>query len=78
MNIGWVLKLKKGDSLGGNIQNLKPPADYFDQKGLIYQVKCQTCDMTYISETGQTLGERMKQHMRDVARKVKLLEYICI
>ena len=31
--------------------------------GLIYQVECPECPLTYIGETGRTLATRMKDHL---------------
>ena len=30
--------------------------------GLVYQVECSECPLTYIDQTGRTLGTRMKDH----------------
>ena len=45
---------------------LVPPKDKTPdaQKcGLIYQVECPECPLTYIGETGRTLATRMKDHL---------------
>ena len=31
--------------------------------GLVYQVECPECPLTYIGETGRTLATRMKDHL---------------
>ncbi len=31
--------------------------------GLVYQVECPECPLTYIGETGRTLATRMKYHL---------------
>ena len=32
--------------------------------GLVYQVECPACPLTYIGETGRTLATRMKDHLK--------------
>ena len=36
------------------------------QKGVVYRVNCNTCNQTYIRETGRTLKVRLKEHHRAV------------
>ena len=36
------------------------------QKGVVYRVNCNTCNQTYIGETGRTLKVRLKEHHRAV------------
>ena len=33
------------------------------KRGLLYQVECPECSITYIGETGRTLATRMKDHL---------------
>jgi len=40
----------------------KNPTPDKDKSGLIYQVYCKDCDAVYISETGHSLGCRVKEH----------------
>ena len=36
----------------------------FNRSGVVYEVKCQTCNNTYVGETGRTLGKRLDEHKR--------------
>ena len=33
-------------------------------KHVVYQIMCSNCNITYIGETGRTVGSRIKEHLR--------------
>lgn len=49
--------------------NLKAKLDKKDKSGCVYKIQFDDCDKIYIGETQQKLGERMKQHTYDTAKK---------
>ena len=40
----------------------KDPTPKESQCGLVYHIKCQSCEHTYIGETGRNMGVRFKEH----------------
>lgn len=66
--IGFVMK--KGVTLASLLCKLKPKTKKEDSKGLDYMIKCGTCNMKYVGETGQQFRDRKQQHQRDVKNKV--------
>ena len=38
-----------------------------DQSGVVYQLNCQDCDASYISESGRKLGKRLAEHKSSAA-----------
>ena len=38
---------------------------------VIYCIKCTLCKMIYIGETGRRIGDRFREHLRDVERNDK-------
>ena len=37
-----------------------------DKTGVVYQIPCNACNLTYIGETGRKFGTRLKEHQKDV------------
>ena len=39
-----------------------------EQCGVVYETECQVCGERYIGETGRSLGERVEEHEKSVAK----------
>ena len=65
--IGFVMK--KGVTLASLLCKLKQKTEKEDRKDLDYIIKCETCAMQYVGETGQQFRTRKQQHQRDVKNK---------
>jgi GIY-YIG catalytic domain len=68
MNVGFVMK--RGETIGKVLCNGKFKMHHDDMKNVVYAIKCNTCKVHYIGETGQKFCERLKQHKND-ARTMK-------
>ena len=44
--------------------------------GFVYRIPCSTCSWSYVSETGRTLKERLKEHKRAVSQFVSSSEVV--
>ena len=54
----------------------KPISFYCDHftctsASVVYCITCSYCEKLYFGETGRRLGERFREHLRDVERNVK-------
>ena len=67
IGIGYVPK--KGETLYSNLCKLKQKVDMDYWKDVVYAVRCGTCGVCYIGETGQHFCDRRDQHKRDVNQK---------
>ncbi len=47
------------------VKTIIPPEK---KKGVVYEVPCQECEVTYIGETGRTLKKRLTEHKYAVKR----------
>ena len=61
--------MKKGVTLASLLCKLKQKTEKEDRKDLDYIIKCETCAMQYVGETGQQFRTRKQQHQRDVKNK---------
>jgi hypothetical protein len=68
LNVGFVMKV--GDTVQSSLSHLKAPMALTDQKDMVYAIRCKTCYMNYIGETGQSFTERRKQHQYAVRRGI--------
>ncbi|XP_013411770.1 uncharacterized protein LOC106174656 [Lingula anatina] len=71
---------KPGWTLRQALVKPKDPLTQGEQCGVIYSVKCGTCQGEYIGETGRPLATRMKEHKDSVAKnnwKSALGEHTC-
>ena len=50
--------------------NLKHKIPKTDKSGVVYKIDCKDCSATYIGETIQKLGERVKQHQQDCNKSI--------
>jgi len=66
--IGFVMK--KGTTLASVLCKLKQKTEKEQKKNMDYIIKCKTCDMKYVGETGQQFHTRKQQHQRDVKNRV--------
>ncbi|XP_041460800.1 uncharacterized protein LOC121411955 [Lytechinus variegatus] len=56
----------KSDSIRSQLVRPKDRPIPDRRDGVVYKIPCSTCDKVYIGETGRPVGERMKEHRRDV------------
>nr|XP_054766797.1 uncharacterized protein LOC129273954 [Lytechinus pictus] len=56
----------KSDSIRSQLIRPKDRPIPDRRDGVVYKIPCSTCDKVYIGETGRPVGERMKEHRRDV------------
>ena len=68
--IGFVMK--KGTTLASVLCKLKQKTEKEQKKNMDYIIKCKTCDMKYVGETGQQFHTRKQQHQRDVKNRVSM------
>ena len=66
----WPKHMEWALSIGTLIKTIRSILVYPREKtpdaqkcGLVYQVECSECLLTYIGETGRTLATRMKDHL---------------
>ena len=62
--------MKKGTTLASVLCKLKQKTEKEEKKNMDYIIKCKTCDMKYVGETGQQFHTRKQQHQRDVKNRV--------
>ena len=62
--------MKKGTTLASVLCKLKQKTEKEEKKNVDYIIKCKTCDMKYVGETGQQFHTRKQQHQRDVKNRV--------
>ena len=67
---GIVFVMKKGTTLASVLCKLKQKTGKEEKKNIDYIIKCKTCDMKYVGETGQLFHTRKQQHQRDVKSRV--------
>lgn len=58
-----------GNSLKGLYNNLKTPIEKEKNTHVVYKVNCNDCEGTYIGQTKQYLGNRMKEHISSIKGK---------
>jgi hypothetical protein len=75
INIGFVPQ--KGLTIQSLVCNLKPSTPPERDKNVIYGLKCSSCNLWYIGETGQRFETRRKQHQGDVRRGVSSNAFYC-
>ena len=46
----------------------KDPLDMCEQCGVIYECGCELCRKLYVEETGRSIGERLEEHTKPLAR----------
>ena len=51
-------------TLSQSLVHVKDPVPQDCRKGVVYKVPCNSCDMSYVGETGRTLHLRLKEHKR--------------
>lgn len=61
-----VRNIKKGSSLFSQLKS-KIPLKF--QSGVVYCVKCVTCDSNYVGQTSQWLSSRLALHKSDITKK---------
>ena len=71
-----VLKCSRARVSSGNIsgpKHLIKITDRFDctSTNAIYFITCNLCKMRYIGETGRILGDRFREHLRDIKNNDK-------
>ena len=57
---------KSDSTLRNQLVHPKDPVLPDRRDGVVYKIPCSTCDKVYIGETGRPVGERMREHRRDV------------
>ena len=62
--------MKKGVTIGSLLCKLNQKTEKEDKEDLDYIIKCKTCDMKYVGETGQQFWTRKQQHQRDLKNKI--------
>jgi hypothetical protein len=51
-----------------NILRLNTATDKYEKSG-VYQMKCMSCSLKYIGQTGRSFNTRYKEHIRDIRSK---------
>lgn len=59
------LAMRPQNKINNMFSKLKHPLKKEENSGLVYKIDCDNCPVTYIGETIQKLGERVKQHEYD-------------
>ena len=44
------------------------PLDMCEQCRVIYEIRCEVCGELYVGETGRSLGERVEEHAKSLAK----------
>ena len=65
----WGSSIQKFGFING-VDNVNWPP-YRDSKNVIYCITCTLCNKLYIGETGRRLGDRFREHLRDVEKNDK-------
>ena len=61
INVGVVMK--RGESIHSRVcEGTRQKKTENEKKEVVYMIKCKTCEMPYIGETGQMFGKRRSQH----------------
>ena len=60
---------KSDTTLRNQLVHPKDPVLPDRRDGVVYKIPCSTCDKVYIGETGRPVGERMREHRRDVQHR---------
>ena len=58
--------LRSSTTLRNQLVRPKDPPPPGRRGGVVYEIPCNDCDRVYIGETGRPIGERVKEHQRDV------------
>jgi hypothetical protein len=64
--------MKKAETLQKQLSILKPKKPVEEKKDIVYAIRCKTCPLVYIGETGQKFNERKKQHQYGVRKGLKM------
>ena len=57
---------RSSTTLRNHLVHPKDPVPPGRRGGVVYEIPCGECDQVYIGETGRPIGERIKEHQRDV------------
>ena len=55
-------------TLRNHLVRPKDPVPPERRGGVVYMIPCGDCNKVYVGETGRPIGERIKEHQRDVRR----------
>jgi hypothetical protein len=64
-NINLKIAYKTTNTLKHQLRTKNPIEDIYNANG-VYQLKCETCPMKYIGQTGRNFKTRFKEHIRDI------------
>ena len=59
---GFRVAMKPCRTLRQELVAPKDKVDTLDKSGVVYQIRCQECDSSYIGHTSKNLKDRVKQH----------------
>ena len=70
-NMSFICNVEK---LSGPKRSIKITTDHFTctSANVIYCIACTLCKKLYIGETGRRLGDRFREHLRDVEKDDKI------
>lgn len=60
--LGIKLASCKSPTLGQQLIKRRPKTSTMDTKGVVYEIKCTSCDCIYIGQTGRALCQRITEH----------------
>jgi len=60
--LGIKLASCKSLTLGQQLIKRRPKTSIMDTKGVVYEIKCTTCDCVYIGQTGRSVSQRIAEH----------------
>ena len=63
---GVNVYFRGGVTIRSQLMRPKDPDDNMKKSGVVYRIKCGRCNDSYIGETGQNFGDRLKQHVKNV------------
>jgi len=58
------------------IKRGKDCLDFMSQRDVVYKIKCNDCEATYIGQTKRQLGTRIHEHTKDINKKGAALSVI--
>ena len=66
---GFKISYTSGKKVGDMLRQKK--TDKVQEKSVVYEVPCGTCQKSYVGETGRGLETRMKEHKRDLRNNME-------